>query len=101
MRLGTHKQQPRERINVRINYEQALDPDDVIEKVFPAEVVLDSPFASGLCTLGALPLLVSDDAVRLWIIGGDNGGRYKVTYRVLTRRGERFEDELRVRIKEL
>jgi hypothetical protein len=101
VKIGTFKKQPRERISVLVNYEEALDPDDTLARVFPAEVRLDAPFSTGLCTLGATPLLMSETSSRVWILGGDDGARYKVTLRVKTRRGELLEDELRVRVKEI
>jgi hypothetical protein len=102
MKLGTQAKQPRERISVLVRYGEALDSGDTVARVFPnCEVRQDPPRSDNYAALAAVPLFVDAETVRIWLQGGDDGTRYKVTVRVRTARGELLEDELKVKIKEL
>lgn len=94
MKVGTFQKQPRERFFVSINYEKILDDNDAIAAIQSVEV---SPAGE----LEALPILAPPERVRLFLQGGEDGKSYVVTVLVQTEFGERFEDELTCKVKEI
>jgi len=95
MRVGTLTKQPREEISVSLNYDEALDPKDAIQRIYGVEI--EPPDEMRHYAL----LMPSRDRVRVFVNGGVNRQRYKLTVRVLTVGGEVLEDELTVKIKEI
>lgn len=91
MRVGTITQQPTERKWYSIDYREALDADDRLSSV--EAVAVDPP------ELTVVPVLPSDDRVRLQVSGGQDGATYKITVQVRTVSDELWEDELIARIK--
>lgn len=91
MRVGTITQQPTERKWYSISYSEAMDADDRLSSV--ESVAVDPP------GLTVMPVLPTDDRVRLQVSGGQDGTTYKVTVQVRTAADELWEDELIVRIK--
>lgn len=94
MNLGVFTKQPGEKISVSIDYSSALDDGDSVSRVESCTV------EPGL-ELDASPVLVDADRVRIWVDGGTDGIRYKITTVVTTAGGERFEDELFCKVREV
>jgi hypothetical protein len=94
MKVGTFQKQPGEKISTSINYEDALDDGDSIASIVSCVV---SP--SNELTVTAT--LASATRVRIWSEGGTDGIAYKITVTTTTQGGERFEDELTCKVKEL
>ena len=93
MKVGSFTKQPGERISNSIVYEDALDVEDYLETV-------------GSCTATPAGLLVnaglaSSNRARVWYEGGTAGVDYKVTVVVTTHNGERFEDEVICKVREV
>lgn len=93
MKVGTFTKQPGERISNSILYDDALDVGDYLETV-------DSCAASpaGLLVNAGLS---DDKRLRVWHEGGEDGVSYTVTVVVTTHTGERFEDEIICKVKEI
>lgn len=94
MKVGSFPKQPAEKLVVSVVYADALEPDDGISSVESCEV-----FPAG--ELSASPVLLSTDRVRVWVDGGVDGSSYKITVIVKTANGERLEDELICKVKEI
>ena len=93
MRVGTFSKQPGEVISSSIVYDEALDDGDLIALVNSCVVTPPGLTASAS--------LVAEKRVRVFVEGGTSGVSYKVTVTVTTDFGERFEDELICKVKEL
>ena len=93
MKLGTFNKQPGERLSNSIVYDDALDEGDSVETLVSCTVE-----PAGLEVTG---MLVDGSRVRVFAEGGADGQVYKITVVVSTQGGERFEDELLCRVKEL
>lgn len=93
VKVGTFTKQPGERISNSILYDDALDAGDYLETV-------DS------CTATPAGLqvnagLASTTRARIWHEGGVDGATYTVTVVTTTHNGERFEDEIVCKVKEI
>lgn len=93
MKVGSLEKQPSEIRTISIMYDEALDVDDEIS-------VIDS-YSVEPIGLDVTPVLVDVRRVRLFIGGGSDGVKYKVTVIVTTNGGERHEDEVIVKVKEI
>lgn len=93
MKLGQFTKQPGERISNSITYIDALDVADYIETI----VSCTSTPAGLAATAG----LADNERVRIWYDGGTSGVDYKVTVVVTTHNGERFEDEIVCKVREV
>lgn len=93
MKLGSFNKQPGERLSNSILYDDALDEGDSVETLISCTVE-----PSGLDVTG---VLVDGSRVRVFAEGGVDGQSYKITVVVGTQGGERFEDELVCKVKEL
>lgn len=93
MKVGSFTKQPGEKISNSVLYTDALDVGDYLDTVVSC---VAEP--SGLTVLAALS---SNDRVRVWYEGGTSGVTYKVTLTVTTNQGERFEDEITCKVKEI
>lgn len=94
MKLGSVPKQPGERRSFSIRYDDDLDEGDEVQQVDACTVEPGG-------TLTASPAMVSGQRVRVWVDGGTDGVAYKVTVKVTTTAGERLEDELIVKVKEI
>lgn len=93
MKLGSFLKQPGERISNSVAYDDALDVDDYLETVESCVA-----FPSGL---GVVAGLGGNMRARIWYEGGTHGVDYKVTIVVTTHNGERFEDEIICKVREV
>lgn len=93
MKVGTFTKQPGEKISNSVLYEDALDVADYLNTVVSCVAT-----PAGLTVLASLS---SNDRVRVWYEGGADGVTYKVTLTVTTHQGERFEDEITCKVKEV
>ena len=93
VKVGIFTKQPGERISNSILYNDALDVDDYLETV-------DSCIATppGLSVNAGL---ANGSRVKVWHEGGTDGVSYTVTVKVTTHSGERFEDEIICKVKEV
>jgi hypothetical protein len=93
-KVGQLEQQPDERRSYSINYSQALDSGDRVESAAaiaePAGLVVEN-------------VGVFDDGMRVkfWVRGGEHGSTYKITVNAVTAGGERLQDEVIAKIKEV
>lgn len=94
VKVGTFSKQPGERLSKSILYEDALDEGDYLETV-------DACVATPEGTLGAVAGLSSANRVRVWFEGGTDKTDYVVTVTVTTHGGERFEDEIVCKVREV
>lgn len=89
--LGTFEKQPAERESYTITYEDALTDGDNVESSVvtcaPAGLTIDSN--------------VDDPRVRVWAAGGTDKTTYKITVRTSTADGKVYEDEFKIKVKEL
>lgn len=93
VKVGTFTKQPGERISNSILYDDALDVGDYLETVvsctaLPAGLVVNAGLAD-------------TTRVRVWHEGGVDGVSYTVTVVTTTHNGERFEDEIVCKVKEI
>jgi hypothetical protein len=93
MKVGTFSKQPGEIIINSVNYDDSLDEGDTVDTVVSCTVA-----PAGL-TISAM--LASNKRVRILSSGGTDGVSYKITLIVDTANGERFEDELICKVKEI
>ncbi|TYK70277.1 hypothetical protein FSY45_24750 [Comamonas sp. Z1] len=94
MKLGQVEQQPQERRSYSIQYQEALHDGDSLESASaiaePAGLVVEH-----------VSIFDEETRVRFWVRGGVSGVTYKVTVTVETRDGERLQDEIVVKVKEV
>jgi hypothetical protein len=93
VKVGTFTKQPGERVSNSILYTDALDVDDYIETIISCTAT-----PSGLDVNAGLG---GNDRARVWYEGGTNGVDYKVTVVATTHNGERFEDEVICKVREV
>ena len=93
MKLGSFTKQPGERISNSITYEDSLDVEDYIETVMSCTAT-----PAGLDVNAGLG---GSARSRVWYEGGAHGVDYKVTVVVTTHNGERFEDEIICKVREV
>lgn len=93
VKVGSFQKQPGERISNSIMYEDALDVGDYLETV-ESSVALPS----GLTVNAGL---ADSKRVRVWYEGGTDRVEYVVTVVVTTHFGERFEDEIICKVREV
>lgn len=93
MKVGSFTKQPGEKISNSVLYEDALDVGDYLDTVVSCVAA-----PAGLTVFAGL---ASNDRVRVWYEGGTDGVTYKVTVTVTTHQGERFEDEVTCKVKEI
>lgn len=94
MKLGSVPKQPGERRSFSIRYDDDLDEGDEVQQV-------DACTVEPAGALTATPVMVSGQRVRVWVEGGADGVNYKVTVTVTTVGGERLEDEVLVKVREI
>lgn len=94
VKVGTFSKQPGERLSNSILYTDALDVGDYIETV-------DSCVATPSGGLTVTAGLSSNDRIRIWYEGGADKADYVVTVTVTTHGGERFEDEVVCKVREV
>ena len=94
MKVGSVTKQPGERISVSIAYDEALDEGDEITQI-------DACVVTPGGELTAAPVLATERRARVWLEGGTDAITYKVTVTVSTAGGERLEDEITVKVKEI
>jgi hypothetical protein len=94
MKVGSFEKQPGERISVSIGYAYALDDGDEVSLVNSCVVSPDGEMT-------ASAVLAATDRVRVWVEGGLDRVAYTVTVTVTTAGGERLEDELTCKVKEI
>lgn len=90
--LANYTKQPADVQDYDIDYSEYLD--SLEDTALTAEVEVEPGI-----TLEAYVLLGS--VVKVWLSGGEDGERYKVTARVVTTGGRTKESEIRVRVKEV
>lgn len=93
MKLGSFTKQPGERISNSVAYDDALDVGDYLETVESC-----TAFPSGLAVTAGLG---DSKRARIWYENGAHGIDYKVTIIVTTHNGERFEDEIVCKVREV
>ncbi len=93
MKVGQFLKQPSERLSKTITYEDDLDVGDYLETV---DSVVASP--AGLAVNAGLG---DSMRARIWFEGGTHNVDYKVTIKVTTHGGERFEDEIICKVREV
>lgn len=93
VKVGTFTKQPGERLSNSILYKDALDVDDYLKTV---DSCVSTP--GGLAVNAGLS---SVDRVRVWYEGGSDKVDYTVTVTVTTHSGERFEDEVICKVREV
>lgn len=94
MKLGAMPKQPGERLSFSIQYRDSLDEGDEIQQI-------DSCVVEPAGEMTATPVLVSETRARVWVEGGVDGASYKVTTTVTTAGGERLQDEVTIKVKEV
>jgi hypothetical protein len=93
------EKQPSEVVDIDLDWSEVLTDGDEIDFV-------DSLTAETGLTLGEVPMnppyviLAGKKVVKVWVSGGTNGARYKVTLVVRTDNGRRFEHEFFVLVRE-
>lgn len=93
MKLGQFTKQPGERLTNTISYVDALDVGDYIETVISCVAT-----PSGLDVVAGI---ADNERVRIWYENGAHGIDYKVTVVATTHSGERFEDEIICKVREV
>lgn len=98
MILDRKEKQPIEIKDYSINYAEWLtDVGDTLTSVNAAVVCLTDPTNTALLVSN---LTLAPTAVSVWLSGGTDGQRYKVTVTVTTLGGRRDQSEFIVKIKE-
>lgn len=93
MKVGQFQKQPSEKLSKTITYEDDLDVDDYLETVdFCGATPAGMTVTAGLA---------DTTRVRIWFEGGTDKVDYKVTVRVTTHGGEKFEDEITCKVREV
>lgn len=92
MILGTYTQQPREKFDYDITYEDWLPGTDAIDPA-KVEVMVDVP---GLTAVAYASGLV----VKIWVSGGTHKTTYKITVTVESDDGRIKQDEFIVKVKD-
>lgn len=93
VKVGTFTKQPGERISNSILYTDALDVGDYIQTVVSCIAL-----PAGLSVNAGL---ADSTRIRVWHEGGVDGATYTVTVVATTHNGERFEDEIVCKVKEV
>lgn len=92
MNLGSYSKQPVEVLDYDIDYSQWLTAGDNVESVTvgiaPPGLVLESTF-------------INDPRVKLWLSGGENGARYKLTVTMTSADGRVKQDEFNLKVKDI
>ncbi len=92
MNLGNFNKQPAEVVDYDIDYSEWLTAGDNVQSaavvVSPAGLTVESVF-------------VNDPRVKLWLSGGTDGQRYKLTVTTTTADGRVKQDEFSVRVKDV
>lgn len=92
--LGTIKKQPREIIDVDIDFDLFLPDTDIIISVFS---VPDTP----TLVIPISDIVENNKVVKVWLTEGIDSIDYKVTTIVTTSKGRIIEVEFKVKVKEL
>lgn len=90
--LATINKQPADHLDYDVDYSRWLPDNDVVTMaetaVEPAgELVIES-------------VQITDQVVKVWASGGQNGGTYKITVTASTSGGRIKETEFRIRVRE-
>lgn len=89
--VGDFEQQPADELDYDIDYDDWIhDADTVVSataSASPADLTITGP-------------LVSGNTVKIWVSGGVDGTRYKVTVTTTTSYGRIKQDEIRIKIKD-
>ena len=92
MNLGNFNKQPIEVVDYDIDYSEWLTPGDNVQSavvaVAPAGLTVESVF-------------VNDPRVKIWVSGGTDSIRYKLTVTTTTADGRVKQDEFSVRVKDV
>lgn len=91
MNLGTFTKQPVEALDYDIDYSAWLLSDDSIES---ATVVSDLP------GITVDLVLINSPFIKVWLRGGVNGEKYKITCTMTTSDGRVKQDEFTVKVKD-
>ncbi|WP_313331390.1 hypothetical protein [Comamonas sp.] len=97
MSLEKYNKQPWERKDYDTTFQDWLNGGDILDGVTASVVCLTDPNDS---SLQVDKVEFTADRVKLWISGGTDGQRYKVTARVTTEYGRQDEYELVFKIKD-
>lgn len=98
--LATYTKQPDEVKDYDVDYSEWLLPmGDTLDQVDPTVECLTDPSDTSL-EVRDLPVSITATACKLWMRGGTNGARYKVTLQATTVGGRLDESELIFKIKD-
>jgi len=92
MILGTHEQQPADRLDYDVIFDDWLATGDAID-ASTVTVVVDKPDLTVFFT-------ISGNTVKVWVEGGTNRTTYKITVTAETDDGRKKQDEFIVKVKE-
>lgn len=108
MILAKFKKQPLEAKDYTVDYTEFLAGlgDDIQSVATSVQIEEDGVADPAIPSTGNANLTVSsatftDTTVRVWVQGGKDGGKYKVTIRVTTTGGRVDESELRFTVRDI
>ncbi len=91
MIIGEFEKQPWERLDYDVSYEPWLTPGDNLDvlaaSVLPTGLTVDTP-------------VNNDPVVKVWISGGTDGVKYKVTLQATTDDARKKEVEFNIKVKD-
>lgn len=97
--LATYTKQPGEVKDYDVDYGEWLLPmSDTLDQVDPTVICLTDSADTSL-VVGPTPQ-ITDTVCKLWVSGGTDGARYKVTLLATTVGGRKDESELIFRVKD-
>lgn len=98
--LATYIKQPDEVKDYDVDYSEWLLPmGDTLDAVDPTVECLTDPLDTSLIVRD-IPVSITTMACKLWMTGGTNGARYKVTLLATTVGGRKDESELIFKVKD-
>lgn len=92
MILETYEQQPRERLDYDVHFDDWMSPGDALDAA-TVTVEVDKPGLNVFFT-------ISGNTVKVWVEQGVNKTTYKVTVTAETDDGRKKQDEFIVKIKD-
>lgn len=92
MILETYEQQPADRLDYDIHYDDWLSPGDAVDAK-TVVVTVDKPDLTVFIT-------ITGNTVKVWVEGGTNKTTYKITVTVETDDGRKKQDEFIVKVKD-
>jgi|WetSurMetagenome_2_1015567.scaffolds.fasta_scaffold1199208_2 hypothetical protein len=94
--LGRFTQQPWEKKRYKVNYTQALGETELlVTPSFVIDNVTVTPFVIDTAAVDS-----TGKYLLFYASGGEDGQRYKVSVRMITSAGQKFEDEVEFFIEE-